>query len=522
MNSNTRGVLSSLSKHSKLAVAGVIALAVTLMASTGIIALPGTASAAADPMMSNLPAMPSNEIAPLVSLSEATEAVARRMMPAVVSITVTGKTKPQGVTEMGPNQIPAPFQQFFGFGTPFRMRPQSQVFEAEGTGIIVSPDGYIVTNNHVVHDATRVNVTLHDGRTFNNAKVVGRDKASDLAVIKIDATGLKSAAFGDSRLVQPGEAVLAIGDPLGMNFSVTRGIVSATNRNRALSDGPNSRGSFIQTDAAINHGNSGGPLVDDHGNVIGINTEMLSTSGASEGIGFAIPSDLVKTVATQLIEHGKVTRGYLGIDVTGPSSPGFTAAVGALNESGSRGALVDQVNAGSPAEAAGLKPYDLVTGFNGHKVEGATDLQNLSGDAAPGSVAKVNVLRNGKPMTFSVTMGNYDNATANGAGSEPASSGGHHTPKLGLTVEPLTPSLRGQLQLPDSVNGLVVDSVSPGGPAMLAGVARGDVIEQVNQHPVTSVHGLEKQVEATAPGKSVLLMVHSSNGNFIMPVQPQR
>ncbi len=254
MNSNARSVFQSLAKHSKLTGLGVIALAVTLMASTGMIKLPGTAKAAADPMVSNLPPMPHSEVAPLVSLSEATEAVAERIMPAVVNIRVAGQTKPRAATEMGPEQIPGPFQQFFQFQGPFNVRPQPQPFEALGTGVIVSPDGYIVTNNHVVQGATQVWVTLHDQRRFT-AKVVGRDKASDLAVIKIDASGLKSASFGDSSEAKPGEAVLAIGDPLGMDFSVTRGIVSAVNRSRVASDGPDSRGSFIQTDAAINPGN---------------------------------------------------------------------------------------------------------------------------------------------------------------------------------------------------------------------------------------------------------------------------
>ncbi len=256
--------------------------------------------------------------------------------------------------------------------------------------------------------------------------------------------------------------------------------------------------------------------MDAWGNVIGINTEMLSTSGASEGIGFAIPSNLVKTVAAQLIEHGKVIRGYLGIDVT-DVTPGVASS---LNEAGTRGALVNQVNADSPAQRAGLKPYDIVTRFNGHKVANGTDLQNLTGDAAPGSMAKVNVMRDGKPMSFSVTMGNYDAANT-GSAAAPAAAGSGGTPKLGMTVEPLTPSLRGQLQLPDSVNGLVVDSVTPGGPAMLAGIGRGDVIEQVNQHPVNTVSGLEGQLRAMAPGKEALLLVHNSGGNIIVPVQPQ-
>src|SRR6185437_2565790 len=267
---------------------------------------------------SNLPAFSENTIAPLLALDRATEAIAARITPAVVYIRVSGKTAPSrasGQGQMDPSQIPEPFRQFFQFG-PGEMQPQPQYFSAQGSGVIVSPDGYIVTNNHVVHGATTVDVILNDKREFDGAKVVGTDANTDLAVVKINATGLPSASFGDSSLLKPGQSVLAIGDPLGMDFSVTRGIVSATGRSRTQSDGSNSYGSFIQTDAPINHGNSGGPLVDAQGDVVGINTEMLSTSGASAGIGFAIPSDIVQPIAESLIKNGKVVRGYLGIDVT--------------------------------------------------------------------------------------------------------------------------------------------------------------------------------------------------------------
>ncbi|HUX66581.1 MAG TPA: Do family serine endopeptidase [Terriglobales bacterium] len=510
MNPRTGSVSARILKHAKFYGFGALGLAAAVVIASGITRVPLFAASGPEAMVSNMRPFSASTIAPLVALDRATEAVTSRILPAVVNIQIVGKSKPQAM-EGGPGNIPAPFRQFFQFQ---QQAPRSQVFMAEGAGVIISPDGYIVTNNHVVHGATQVQVTLNDKRQFH-AKVVGTDPATDLAVVKIDATGLTSAAFGDSARLQPGQTVLAIGDPMGMDFSVTRGIVSAVNRARTASDGPDSRGSFIQTDAPINHGNSGGPLVDSEGQVVGINTEMLSTSGASAGIGFAIPSDLVKSVATSLIKNGKVLRGYLGIQVT-DLAPNVASS---LNEPNTQGALVNQVNADSPAETAGIKPYDVVTRFNGHTIASGTDLQTLAGGTPPGAVAHLEVLRNGKPMSFAVTLGNFD-AENNPTAAAAASSGSAGTPKLGITVEPLTPDLRGQLQLPSAVHGVVVDSVSTGGPAMLAGVARGDVIEQVNQHPVTTVAELQRQLALTPAGKDVLLLDHKSNGDFILPVHP--
>jgi len=515
MNTNARSVFvrmsSRLSRHKALAGVAVGALTATLLLTLGFARITGPD---ADPIVSNMAPMTDGTIAPLLALDRATEAVAKRVIPAVVEINVFGKQSNPQMQQMNPEDIPAPFRQFFQ--GPMQQQPQQQEFSALGTGLIISPDGYIVTNNHVVDNATHVTVTLHDQRQFD-AKVVGTDKATDLAVIKIDATGLTSAAWGDSGALQPGQTVLAIGDPMGMNFSVTRGIVSALNRPRNQGD-PNARGVFIQTDAPINHGNSGGPLVNAYGQVVGINSEMLTSSGASEGIGFAIPSDLVKPTAASLIKNGKVIRGYLGIEVT-DLIPSIAAS---LNDGNAKGALVNEVNAGSPAQSAGVKPYDVITGFNGHPVTSGTDLQTMAGAAAPGAVAHLNLLRNGAPVTVDVTMG--DLATA-GSGTEAAAnsgaSGNSSTPKLGASVEALTPDLRGQLQLPDGVNGLVVDSVTPGGPAMLAGIGRGDVIEQVNQHPVNSVGEFDHQLGLAPQGKDILLLVHNNTGNFIIPVHPQ-
>lgn len=483
--------------------AGALAFAVFVAAgfAAGFVHLPLLSPAGA--VSSNLAAMSDSTIEPLLALNRATEAVAERVLPTVVRIRVVAQTA-SSPANVDPDQIPAPFRQFF-FGGPFQMQPmqpmQPPVDVLAGSGVIISPDGYIVTNNHVVHDAKHVQVTLQDQRTFD-AKVVGTDKATDLAVVKIDATGLPSAAFGDSSLLRPGETVLAIGDPLGMDFSVTRGIVSAVNRPRTASDGPNSRGAFIQTDAPINHGNSGGPLVDAHGDVVGINTEILSSSGASDGIGFAIPSNLVKPTAESLIKYGKVKRGYLGIEVTDLAP----AVADSLNESGIHGALINQVNADSPAEHAGLKPYDVITRFDGQAIANGSDLQTLAGGVAPGTTAKLEIMRNGKPLNLEVTLGNYADSSSTPVAAD-ESSGSNAAPKLGMSVQ-------------DSANGVVVASVTPGSPAMLARLAPGDVIKQVNQHPVTSVEQFRRQLSQATPGKDILLLVHNSGGDFILPVHP--
>lgn len=520
MNSPQGSVFSRIPRKPSLYGIGVAVLVAAALASAAFIRMPLLGHSGDSPVVSTMTPVSDSTIAPLLALDNATEAIAARVTPAVVNITVAGNTTVnQGGP--GPDQIPEPFRQFF-FQGPGQMQPRTQEFEAQGSGVIISPDGYVVTNNHVVNGATTVDVTLSDQRVFHGAKVVGTDKATDLAVVKIDATGLTSAAFGDSSLVKPGQTVLAFGDPLGMPFSVTRGIVSAVNRSRSGSDGQNSRGSFIQTDAPINHGNSGGPLVDARGEVVGINTEILSESGASDGIGFAIPSSLVKPVAESLIKTGKVERGYLGIQVTDLSP----STADSLDESGTQGALVNSVTSDSPAARAGIKPYDVITSFDGHKIASGTDLQTIAGGTAPGATAHLDVMRDGRSLQVPVTLGNFDTASnstesANSAASD-SSSANTSGAKLGVTVSPLTDDIREQLQLPDAVHGVVVRSVATGGPAMMAGIVRGDVIEQVNQHAVSTVDELRQQINAAAPGKDVLLMVHNSNGDFILSVHPQQ
>ncbi|MGH9476929.1 MAG: Do family serine endopeptidase [Terriglobales bacterium] len=515
MTTNTRRVFARIS-NPKIIAAAIVVLAVTATAWAGLIHIPGVSANHTSPMVATMKPLTPDTIAPLEALNRATVALAQHVMPTVVEIQVEGRQKRPGMQMAAPQQIPEPFRQFFFFGGNGQMQspPAAQPFRALGSGVIVSPDGYIVTNNHVVKGANKIQVVLHDQKTYS-ARVVGTDAATDLAVVKIDATGLTSAAFGDSSQLQPGQTVFAIGAPLGQGFSITSGLISALNRQR--DGGPDMRGNFIQTDSNINHGNSGGPLVNIDGQVIGINTEMLTSQEGYANIGFAIPSNLVKSVASDLITSGKVVRGYLGIDVM-PLTPNIAAS---LNESNASGVVVAQVNPGSPAATAGLKPYDVVTKFNGSRIENGGDLQVVAGAAAPGARATVNVLRDGKPMTFTVTMGNFTSAPGtNAAVATNTNSAG--TPTLGATVAPLTPELRSQLQLPGSVNGLVVESVTPEGPAATAGLTRGDIIEQANRKPVTSVAGLEKQIASTPAGRDLLLMVERNGSDFILPITPQR
>src|SRR5580692_6081218 len=335
-----------------------------------------------------------SSVSSLVALDNAVEAVAARVTPAVVNVTVTSKVsndeqgEGQGPGQgrghgqdfggMNPQDLPPGLRQFFfGQGGPGGgqgmqgMKPQPQFEHGVGSGVIISPDGYIVTNDHVVDGATELCVTLNDRRAFN-AKVVGEDKLNDLAVIKIDAKNLPSIPWGESTKLHPGQTVLAFGSPFGyFQFSVTRGIISALNRPNPYSDDARKPGDFIQTDAAINPGNSGGPLVNAHGELVGINTFIITNNGSFAGAGFAIPSQIVRATTDQLIKHGKVEHGYLGIninDVT-PDNAHF------FNLEDASGAIVAQVSPDSPASRGGLHQGDVVTEVNGQKVLNASGLQ---------------------------------------------------------------------------------------------------------------------------------------------------
>src|SRR5579863_8132235 len=342
--------------------------------------------------------MDDNSVSALTSLDHAMEAVAARVTPAVVNVAVTSRSTGEDDASDGQQMqgIPPGLRRFFGQFGPFGQQPsQPQIEHGVGSGIIISPDGYIVTNNHVVDGATNIKVTLNDRRILN-AKVVGVDKLTDLAVLKVNASNLPSIVWGDSTKLEPGQTVLAFGSPFGyFQFSVTRGIVSAVNRPNPYSDDARKPGDYIQTDAAINPGNSGGPLVNAHGELVGINTFIISNSGSFAGAGFAIPSQIVKATAEQLIQHGKVDHGFLGIgmnDVT-PDNAHF------FNLQEATGAIVSQVTPDSPASRGGVQQGDVITQINGQKVINGSTLQVAVSEMSPGTKIALNVIRDGKLVT---------------------------------------------------------------------------------------------------------------------------
>jgi serine protease Do len=433
------------------------------------------------------PAAPAPPPSPWVQL-------ARELKPAVVNVSTKrveeGRRRLEGSgDEQGPfNQF---FRQFFGD------QPRRTV-RSLGSGFIVNADGYVVTNNHVVDGATETKVTLADGRELA-AKVLGRDPKTDLALLKIDATGLPLIALGDSTQLQVGEPVMAIGNPFGLEQTVTTGIVSATGR--VIGEGPYD--DFIQTDASINPGNSGGPLINSKGQAVGINTALVSQSGGSVGIGFAIPINLAKPVLTQLATAGRVERGYLGVAVQ-RITPDLAKS---FKLEGPQGALVASVAAGSPAMNAGVKRGDVIVEYDGHRIARSDALPRVVGETPVGKDVALVVVRDGKPVTLSVKVARLAETP------ERVVAESDTTAPLGLTVQTLTPALARQFGLHESV-GVLVRGVEGASPAADAGVQPGDVIAEIDRQPVKSVDDLERAIDKRRPGSSTLLLVHRNGGDL--------
>ncbi len=408
-------------------------------------------------------------------------ALVSRVKPAVVSITT--RLQASETDDEGP--MPSPFPMAPNGMTPDGMPAHRHLIEARGSGFIVSPDGLIVTNNHVVHEAKSVMVTLSDGSELP-AKVIGRDQRTDLAVLRVTADHpLPYVTLGDSSAVKPGQWVIAMGNPFGLGGSVTAGIVSA--KGRDIGAGPYDN--FIQVDAPINQGNSGGPLFTQDGTVVGVNTAILSPSGGSIGIGFAIPANLVKTVVADIETSGHVTRGYLGVAAQ-PVAPALRAALALPASQGSgQGALIASVAPRSPAAKAGLEPGDVITAVDGQAVADPRDLAREIAALKPGAEAKITLIRNGAPATETVTIATQsDDETA-----DRGSAAGAETPRVGLALQALSPELRDQLDLPAESKGAVVAAVEPGSPAEAAGIAPGDVVVGVG---TASIDGPDAAVSA--------------------------
>ena len=451
-----------------------------------------------------------DSVGALLALDHAMETLAARVTPAVVNVTVTSHSKP----DMAAQDSPDDSQQFFGQGDPFggfgqffgphMRRQQPQIEHGLGSGVVISPDGYIVTNNHVVDGATDIRVTTSNRRVMK-AKLIGTDPLTDLAVIKVDASDMTSVPWGDSKEVRPGQTVLAFGNPYGFRFTVTRGIVSAVNRPNPDSNDPRKPGEFIQTDAAINPGNSGGPLVDARGEVVGVNTFLISPSGSFSGMGFAIPTQIVRPTVESLIRYGKVEHGRIGIgvsDVT-PENAKF------FEQSNASGAVVTEVEPDSPGAKAGLQIGDVITAIDGRKINDAGELQVMVGQKQPGTKVNVELLRNGKSMSLPVTLVGLDKtAGAAGSGAE-----GQGKARWGIGFGDLTPDVRGQLQAPGDIKGAVVERIQPGSAADNAGLQQGDVILEVNRHKVQNASDVKQALSNVPKGEDALLLVWSNGGN---------
>jgi serine protease Do len=441
----------------------------------------------------------------LGSFSNGFASVLKPALPAVVNIHTSKIVKQRSGGDMPFFNDPL-FRQFFG-GNPFgQAQPQPQREESLGSGVIVTSDGTILTNNHVIDGASDIKVDLSDKREFE-AKLVGTDPKTDIAVLKINATNLPTLAFGDSSKLQVGDVVLAIGDPFGIGETATMGIVSATGR--GLNGEIENYEDFIQTDAAINPGNSGGAMIDLHGDLVGINTAIVTggESGGNEGVGLAIPINMARSVMDQIVSHGKVVRGYLGVYIQNVT-PEIAKAFG-LSEL--HGALIGDVSSDSPGAKAGLKKGDVVLKLNGVTVDDANDLRLHISQMDPGTTVHLEIWRDGKSQDVSVTLGELPEKEAE---SKPGENSGGALE--GVEVQELTPDIEQQLNLPTGTRGVVVTSVDPSSDAAAAGLGQGDVIEEVNHKPVTNIEQYKQALAGSGKQPVLLLVNHGGVTNYIV------
>src|SRR5262249_33546790 len=458
------------------------------------------------------------QVASLESLNEERRALVKSVVSSVVAVKTT--TKMAVRREYGID----PFEFFFPNQRRFRNpRDEALVQNALGSGVVVTNEGHIITNNHVVTDrqgrsVDQIEVQLADGRT-KKARLVGADEQVDLAVLKIDEPGVKPLKLADSDDVQPGDFVLAIGNPLGFEETVTDGIISSQgrpNRSDAFAD-------LLQTNAAINPGNSGGPLINLRGEVIGINTVIASTSGGSQGLGFAIPSNTVRTALESVLKQGRIIRGYLGIQ-SGPLQPG-------VRNSDTEGVTVGEVISGSPAEQAGLQSGDVIRKFDGHDVKNFNTLQRLVTQAPLDRPVELQLVRNGKPLTLKTQIKekpvDYESAGVLPRGNQPQPQGPGQpndqetvgSPLASIHVDELTPENARQLDLPPNVQGVLVTGVDPD--SGVAELQRGDVIEEINQQPVTSVSDYNKIAASLDPNQPQVLSVCRHRARSFLVLRPR-
>jgi Do/DeqQ family serine protease len=447
-----------------------------------------------------------------VNLNIGFAAVAKAALPAVVTVEVSRRATPQPYPF-----FMDPFRDFFQRDQPDQ-NPQRQQPESRGrlqpsgvgSGVIVSPEGYILTNNHVVEGADKVEVSLSDRRRFT-AKIVGIDPPSDVAVLKVEAGNLATLPLGDSNQVEVGDVALAIGNPLGIGQTVTMGIISA--KGRSTRAGSGSYEDFLQTDAAINRGNSGGALVNLRGELIGVPTQILSQTGGNIGIGFAIPTTMARHVMDQLIRDGKVRRGRLGVTV-GDLTPDLA---GQFGYKGTQGALVQDVEAGQAAERAGVKAGDIITELQGQRIEDSAQLRLLVAQNSPGSTIKFKIWRDGSEREMTATLAEVETAGVASRSGERGSEAPGGT-LSGLRVETLTPELARRLNLPAGARGVVISQVADDSNAAEAGLRPGEVIEEVNRQPLSNVNEFNAAARQ-AGNRNALLRVRRADGSRFVVVR---
>ena len=449
----------------------------------------------------------------LTQLSDALSEVAAVSTPSVVNISTTRVVKQSEQTPFDFFDDPF-FRRFFGDQFQHPNVPREHKEQSLGSGVIVSEDGYIVTNNHVIEKAQEIKVLLTNKRDYK-AKLIGADPKTDIAVVKIEATGLPALAWGDSNRLRVGEVVFAIGNPFGLNSTLTMGVISAVGRaNVGIADYED----FIQTDAAINPGNSGGALINVHGELVGINTAIVSRSGGYQGIGFAVPSGMAKQVMESLIKYKKVVRGWLGVSIQEVTSD-LAEEFGVKDL---KGALVSGVLKESPAEKAGIRQGDVLLGFNGKDVEDTGHLRNMVSQTPVGTKVKVRLLRQKKELELDVIIAELPKKSGETATEEEPEGDGEESNALsGVTVRELTADLARRFGFDEGDAGVVVVRVEPAGRAYEAGLRPGDLIMQVNQKDVTTIEEYRKAVRKVKAKDRALLLIRRKGQDLFLTIRPE-